>query len=590
MMHTSVGGRAWVLSVALATVAWLQACDSKSPTPEGSGAGPSDEDPARTRATEAVLEEVVKPETLDHDVVVRATTEPLPAGTEVRSFGSGEYGTQATFETTEPTYLYFVDDSPYSLYGHPVRYALVAAKTAKVVKVIDHDFWPLVDGAYPFAAAPDDAIVFARVRSDHSAARDGGVAASASALEVAASANALSSDPACPPGHERTCYAIVVSGGGDVLGANIEADRTDWAEALRKPGGGCRADVREVSGATDPKGAVMALKQTLSDVAELAECCDRVTLVISAHGQRYKEQKNMDGGTDWLLWREGSPVEPGDNFFWGVWLGDNFMGAETIRGYIDRMWSCHVSVVNGACYSGGFVDVLKGDSKIETVIASTGSDETRQSFESKHGTTYLQGLLAAYRDAQAAGPSDLPDQVLERSVAPANAADPFVEGVETESGSKLTDHPEVRVRDANAVCACCGDGKQEAPEECDDGNLKEGDGCTSGCDLERDGGMAMDAGVPDAGAPDAGAPDTGTADAGATDSGMSTCLAAYEVCDIVSDGASGYVGNCCPGMKCAAGCYGGCAPGTCCQPVAQGSCVPDCVPEDCAMTSCYGCY
>lgn len=587
-MDTTIGGWTRVLSVALTTVVWLPACGSKSPTPEGSGSRPRVEDRARERATEAVLDEVVKPETLDHDVVVRATTDPLPAGTEVRSFGGDEYGEQAMFETTEPTYLYFVDDSPYSLYGHPVRYVLVAAETAKVVKVIDHDLWPLVDSAYPFAEAPDDAIVFARVRSDHPAARDGGVAASASALAVAVSESALNSEPACPPGHERTCYAIVVSGGGDVLGANIEADREDWAAALRKPGAGCRADVREVSGATDPNGAVAALEKALGDVAKVAECCDRVTLVISAHGQRYKVQTKMDGGTDSMLWPEGSPVAPGDNFSWGVWLGNNFITAGEIRSYIDRMWSCHVSVVNGSCYSGGFVDALKGHRKIETVISSTGSDETRESYERKHGTTYLQGLLKAYKDAQATMPSDLPEQVLERSVASANAADPYVAGVKAESGGTLTDHPKVNLRDANAVCACCGDGKREAPEECDDGNLKDGDGCHSGCGLESDGGMpASDGGSADAASSmDAGA----TPDAGPGDDAAMACVGEGQSCDIVPDGADGYRGNCCAGMKCAAGCLGGCVPGTCCEPYAQGACLVGCVPEDCSFTSCYGCY
>jgi cysteine-rich repeat protein len=32
----------------------------------------------------------------------------------------------------------------------------------------------------------------------------------------------------------------------------------------------------------------------------------------------------------------------------------------------------------------------------------------------------------------------------------------------------------------------CGDGKVEVYEECDDGNLKDGDGCSSICTIEKD--------------------------------------------------------------------------------------------------------
>jgi uncharacterized repeat protein (TIGR03806 family) len=65
----------------------------------------------------------------------------------------------------------------------------------------------------------------------------------------------------------------------------------------------------------------------------------------------------------------------------------------------------------------------------------------------------------------------------------------------------------------------CGDGETDAGEECDDGNLTEGDGCSSTCELESltepDGGVPMpDAGVPmaDGGGPTA--PDSGVTDPG----------------------------------------------------------------------------
>ena len=34
-------------------------------------------------------------------------------------------------------------------------------------------------------------------------------------------------------------------------------------------------------------------------------------------------------------------------------------------------------------------------------------------------------------------------------------------------------------------CALCGDGARQAHEQCDDGNLQDGDGCSAGCLLEQ---------------------------------------------------------------------------------------------------------
>jgi cysteine-rich repeat protein len=60
-------------------------------------------------------------------------------------------------------------------------------------------------------------------------------------------------------------------------------------------------------------------------------------------------------------------------------------------------------------------------------------------------------------------------------------------------------------------------------EECDDGNVEDGDGCSAMCELEPpptpDGGTP-DGGMPDGGIPDGGMPDGGIPDGGGPDGGM----------------------------------------------------------------------
>jgi cysteine-rich repeat protein len=80
---------------------------------------------------------------------------------------------------------------------------------------------------------------------------------------------------------------------------------------------------------------------------------------------------------------------------------------------------------------------------------------------------------------------------------------------------------------ADRCAPICGNGRLNAPEECDDGNAMDGDGCSAACAIEAgfDCDVAVEPSVcrpvhgPDAGAPDAGSIDGGSSDAGSSDAG-----------------------------------------------------------------------
>lgn len=77
--------------------------------------------------------------------------------------------------------------------------------------------------------------------------------------------------------------------------------------------------------------------------------------------------------------------------------------------------------------------------------------------------------------------------------------------------ASVSDGPEVSVVTFEWTVAApfCGDDVLDDGEQCDDGNMNDGDGCSAMCEIEEaipDGGLP-DAGVPDSGVPDAGLPD-----------------------------------------------------------------------------------
>jgi cysteine-rich repeat protein len=101
--------------------------------------------------------------------------------------------------------------------------------------------------------------------------------------------------------------------------------------------------------------------------------------------------------------------------------------------------------------------------------------------------------------------------------------DGFVTPPEECEDGNLTDGDGCSSACASEAAPFCGDGVMDDGEECDDGNVEDGDGCSAMCELEPsptpDGGTP-DGGMPDGGIPDGGMPDGGIPDGGGPDGGM----------------------------------------------------------------------
>ena len=98
--------------------------------------------PAITReeAISIVMEEVISPNSLDHDVLAFLGIEPLKSGDQINT----------AFEETEaikidtPTWFAWIDDDPAAEFAHTTRYVFVDA-TNGAVNVLEREWWPLVN-------------------------------------------------------------------------------------------------------------------------------------------------------------------------------------------------------------------------------------------------------------------------------------------------------------------------------------------------------------------------------------------------------------------------------------------------------------
>ncbi len=91
-------------------------------------------------AIEILIEEIIEPSTLDHDIVAYMVKQPLQAGGVVTPLvGAGIY------PVTEDEYFIFIDDSPAAFYEHPVRFAFIKASDGTST-VYDEAWPPLVNG------------------------------------------------------------------------------------------------------------------------------------------------------------------------------------------------------------------------------------------------------------------------------------------------------------------------------------------------------------------------------------------------------------------------------------------------------------
>jgi hypothetical protein len=98
------------------------------------------------QAVELVVSGVVKPETLDHEVIVFSWPEPLEAGDRMEAYRLPETEQDGQIRTIErETWFFWIEDAPGALFAHRTRFVFVERASGEL-SVVDDLWWPVLNG------------------------------------------------------------------------------------------------------------------------------------------------------------------------------------------------------------------------------------------------------------------------------------------------------------------------------------------------------------------------------------------------------------------------------------------------------------
>ncbi len=126
--------RSWkILSLTLLTtlLILLSACGGSGDSEIGTR--PSGKALSFEEAAQKVIDEVVKPDGLDHEVIVFGWSDILTPDDELRAYAADDFtipGKAVSF--TVDSWFFWVDDFPGALFVHPTRFVLVSAETGEI--------------------------------------------------------------------------------------------------------------------------------------------------------------------------------------------------------------------------------------------------------------------------------------------------------------------------------------------------------------------------------------------------------------------------------------------------------------------------
>ena len=117
----------------------------------------------RERAIQVLVQEIIKPESLEHDAMALMTPETLNKGDEVRPL----FGEDRVYLMDAPTWFAYIDDNPLADFVHPTRFVFIDATTGEY-RVTNEEWWPVLNGVSLFRSdrelSDENLIVFATLR------------------------------------------------------------------------------------------------------------------------------------------------------------------------------------------------------------------------------------------------------------------------------------------------------------------------------------------------------------------------------------------------------------------------------------------
>jgi hypothetical protein len=132
----------------------LSACGGSGDAEDGSKK-PSGKALSFEEAAQVVLDEVVKPDDLDHEVIVFGWPEILTAEDELQSYAADDLTLPGeTILVNQDSWFFWVDDAPVAYYVHPTRFVLVDVQTGEVSSH-DEEWWPVLNGISLWVDTPE---------------------------------------------------------------------------------------------------------------------------------------------------------------------------------------------------------------------------------------------------------------------------------------------------------------------------------------------------------------------------------------------------------------------------------------------------
>jgi len=96
-------------------------------------------------ATELVLAEVVKPDELDHQVIVFSMPDPLTPEDSLQTYMAADLeGPGEAYALENEAWFFFIDDAPGAGFAHPTRFVFVDRST-KEISSFDEEWWPILN-------------------------------------------------------------------------------------------------------------------------------------------------------------------------------------------------------------------------------------------------------------------------------------------------------------------------------------------------------------------------------------------------------------------------------------------------------------
>jgi hypothetical protein len=326
----------FVLVLFLMCTVSLYAC-SQAPSDKAAGDGISLEE-----AAEAVLQAVVGPDTLTHEVIVFAHPNLLRSGDVLEAYRPQLIEEEAVqVEIESATWFFWIEDRPGARFAHPTRFVFVEQETEEILTTED-EWWPVLNGEGLWVDSQDywDEAnwVFSNVewRPSYLSKAGGGLNVSpfASRLVLASlgGSRATRLQPPANPGS-----AIVINGwkSGETGKEDFEADADGMHDALEGAGFDTTylGPDEDSNPDKDGAGGVEPIVDWLGEKAAQMQPSQTMLLYITGHGSVSKAT--------------------------GRGFADDIF-ENTLQLQLQRFDpGVHIVVIVDSCKSGSFIDSLK---------------------------------------------------------------------------------------------------------------------------------------------------------------------------------------------------------------------------------------